>query len=87
MTTPPVEDFTKMNDHDLLVTMHEQIRGIKADIAGLKNGTSEMLANHEHRLSALEKQNITTKVTVGIYLAVGAALAGLLIYHILGVKI
>lgn len=43
-----------MNDHDLLVTMHEQIKGIKNDIKDLKDGTSMKLADHEARLRRLE---------------------------------
>lgn len=47
-------DLAKMNDHDLLVTMHEQIKGIKNDIKDLKDGTSMKLADHEARLRRLE---------------------------------
>lgn len=49
-----MEDATKMNDHDLLVTMHEQIKGIKDDIKDLKDGTSSQLTDHETRLRRLE---------------------------------
>lgn len=49
-----MEDITKMNDHDLLVTMHEQIKGIKSDIKELKDGTSAKLNDHELRLRRLE---------------------------------
>lgn len=47
-------DLSKMNDHDLLVTMHEQIKGIKADIRDLKDGTSTKLSDHELRLRRVE---------------------------------
>lgn len=47
-------DILKMNDHDLLVTMHEQIKGIKNDIKDLKDGTSAKLADHEARIRRLE---------------------------------
>lgn len=47
-------ELAKMNDHDLLVTMHEQIKGIKNDIKDLKDGTSMKLADHEARLRRLE---------------------------------
>lgn len=43
-----------MNDHDLLVTMHEQIKGIKTDIKDLKDGTSIKLSDHEIRLRRIE---------------------------------
>lgn len=49
-----MEDLSKMNDHDLLVTMHEQIKGIKGDIKELKDGTSSKLTDHERRLRRLE---------------------------------
>lgn len=49
-----MEDITKMNDHDLLVTMHEQIKGIKSDIRDLKDGTSAKLNDHETRIRRLE---------------------------------
>lgn len=47
-------ELSKMNDHDLLVTMHEQIKGIKGDIKDLKDGTSMKLTDHENRLRKLE---------------------------------
>ena len=43
-----------MTDHDLLITMHEQIKGIKADIKDLKDGTSTTLTDHENRIRRLE---------------------------------
>lgn len=49
-----MDDITKMGDHDLLVTMHEQIKGIKGDIKDLKEGTSAKIADHEARLRRLE---------------------------------
>ena len=49
-----MDDLATMNDHDLLVTMHEQIKGIKADIRDLKDGTSTKLSDHELRLRRLE---------------------------------
>lgn len=47
-------DVSKMNDHDLLVTMHEQIKGLKEDIKDLKDGTGERLNDHETRIRRLE---------------------------------
>ena len=44
------KDTSKMNDHDLLITMHEQIKNIRADIKDLKDGTSLTLSDHEKRL-------------------------------------
>lgn len=44
-----------MSDHDLLITMHEQIKNIRIDIADLKTGTSDKLADHEIRIRDIEK--------------------------------
>ena len=43
-----------MNDHDLLVTMHEQMKGIKNDIKDMKDGTATKLSDHEIRIRRLE---------------------------------
>lgn len=48
------QDIAQMNDHDLLVTMHEQIKGIKTDIKDLKDGTSVTLSDHETRIRSAE---------------------------------
>lgn len=67
------EDITKMNDHDLLVTMHEQIKGIKSDIRDLKDGTSSKLNDHELRLRRLELWGgiaIGMSYALQIYLAI-----------------
>lgn len=48
------QDILKMSDHDLLITMHEQIKGIKADIKDLKDGTSTKLQDHENRIRRIE---------------------------------
>lgn len=47
-------DISNMTDHDLLITMHEQIKGIKSDIKDLKDGTSAKLMDHEVRIRRLE---------------------------------
>ena len=60
-------DISKMNDHDLLVTMHEQIKGIKSDIRDLKDGTSTKLSDHELRLRRLELWGFTA---IGISYAI-----------------
>ena len=44
-----------MSDHDLLITMHEQIKGIKIDIKEIKDGTSAKLTDHELRVRRLEQ--------------------------------
>ncbi len=41
-------------DHDLLITLHTEVRGIRDDIKEIKDGTSLKLADHETRLRRLE---------------------------------
>lgn len=50
----PIEDIAKMNDHDLLVTMHEQIKQVRIDIQNLREGTNEKILDHETRIRRLE---------------------------------
>lgn len=68
-----MEDLSKMTDHDLLITMHEQIKGIKGDIKDLKDGTSTQLADHERRIRRLELYTA---------IAIGGAYALQIYYHI-----
>jgi len=49
------EQTQNMSDHDLLITMHEQIKNIRIDIKELKDGTSE-------RLSKLEEDHVSSEV-------------------------
>ena len=44
------QDSSKMNDHDLLITVHEQIKNVRSDIKELKDGTGAKLADHEARI-------------------------------------
>lgn len=48
-------DNPNMSDHDLLITMHEQIKNIRQDIKEIKDGTSDKLNDHEIRLREIEK--------------------------------
>ncbi len=47
-------DIQKMNDHDLLITLHEQIKNVRSDIKDLKDGTGAKLDDHEARLRRVE---------------------------------
>lgn len=44
-----------MSDHDLLITLHEQIKNVRADIKDIKDGTSTKLEDHEKRLRKQEE--------------------------------
>lgn len=43
-----------VNDHDLIVAMHEQLKQVRIDIKDLKDGTSVTISDHETRLRRLE---------------------------------
>ena len=43
-----------VTDHDLLVTMHEQLKQVRSDIQELRDGFSAKLQDHEIRLRRLE---------------------------------
>lgn len=45
---------TDMNDHDLLVTLHEQVKQIRIDIQNLNDNTAGKVLDHELRLRRLE---------------------------------
>jgi hypothetical protein len=42
-------------DHDLLITLHEQVRNIGTDIKEIKDGTAITLSDHEKRLRTIER--------------------------------
>jgi len=46
----------QMTDHDILITIVEQIKGIKSDIKELKDGTSSILDDHENRIRSVESK-------------------------------
>ncbi len=70
-------ELAKMNDHDLLVTMHEQIKGIKADIRDLKDGTGDKLSDHETRIRGLESIFESFKGRYAILAVVGMAIVSI----------
>lgn len=43
-----------MNDHDLLITLHSEVKGARADIKDLKDGTANTLNDHETRIRRVE---------------------------------
>ena len=59
----------EMNDHDLLVTMHEQIKQVRVDIQDLKDGTSTKISDHELRIRRLE---LWSAIAIGFMYAVQA---------------
>lgn len=49
-----MEETSSMNDHDLLVTLHEQIKNVRDDIRDLKDDTKAKVTDHEMRIRRLE---------------------------------
>ena len=49
-----MENKQEMSDHDLLITVHEQIKNVRQDIKELKTGTEGKLSDHESRIRRLE---------------------------------
>lgn len=43
-----------MNDHDLLITLHSEVKGVRTDIKDLKDGTAKTIADHETRIRRVE---------------------------------
>lgn len=43
-------------DHDLLITLHEQVRGIRDDIKEVKDGIKTSIDDHENRIRGLERK-------------------------------
>lgn len=56
----PKDEATNMSDHDLLITMHEQIKNVRNDIKDLKDGTGAKLDDHETRLRSLEENRVSS---------------------------
>lgn len=44
----------RTTDHDLLVTMHEQLKQVRIDISNLSDGTGQKSLDHEMRIRRLE---------------------------------
>lgn len=42
------------DDHDTLIRIEEQVKGVKGDIKDLKDGTSIKIADHERRIACVE---------------------------------
>lgn len=48
-------DPQSMNDHDLLITIHEQVKGVRKDMASAADGYRYQLNDHETRIRMIEK--------------------------------
>lgn len=57
---------THQNDHDILIELRTEMKGMRGDLKDMKNGTEKMLSDHEGRLRSLEKSAdiLTGKIVI-----------------------
>lgn len=46
---------TNQLDHDLLIELRTEMRGLRDEVRALNNGNAEKILDHEKRLRAIEK--------------------------------
>lgn len=58
------------NDHDLLIELRTEMRGMREDIKSLSDGVTVRINDHETRIRSLEKttENLMAKMVFGIAL-------------------
>lgn len=56
------------SDHDLLITIHEQVRNVRVDIQEMKNDNTSKIRDHENRIRRLELWGAMT--VGGLYVVV-----------------
>jgi hypothetical protein len=56
-TTPELAQY--QSDHDLLIELRTEFRGMREDIKGLKDSNDTISDDHEQRIRALERQQWT----------------------------
>jgi len=71
------------SDHDTLIEIRTEVRGLKEDIADIKSGTSSQLGNHEIRLVSLEVSKTRQQTTMSIGIGILTLLVSLIVYHII----
>jgi hypothetical protein len=54
----------EIKDHDLLIELRTEVRGMRSDIRELKDNTAERLTGVEHQVNELEK-NKASKFDLG----------------------
>lgn len=74
---PMTTDLNNLSDHDLLIVLHEQVKGLRVDIQNLSTQNSETLDDHETRLRSIEQTKWSWTGAAGV---IGAAVT-LLINH------
>jgi len=56
------------NDHDLLIELRTEMRGMRGDLKNLSDGVNTRVSDHENRLRIIEKEteNLMGKMIFGI---------------------
>lgn len=72
---PVNTDLTNLSDHDLLIVLHEQVKGLRSDIQNLSDVSTKQLTDHETRLRSLEQKVWIWSGAAGIIGAVISFLA------------
>jgi hypothetical protein len=67
------------SDHDLLIELRTEMRGVRDDIKGLKEGTSLQLSDHEMRIRLVEKRVWTASGIASVLGMIGGYLIQYLI--------
>jgi hypothetical protein len=78
---------TMATDHDLLVTLNTEMKGIKEDIKNLRDEQVEKVSDHETRINTLETSNIRQVVAISVGALWLAALTAMLIWHLFQVPV
>lgn len=63
-----MEQNLNQNDHDVLIELRTEMRGMRSDIKTLSDTLSKSVSDHETRIRALEKtaDNLMGKMVFGI---------------------
>lgn len=69
-------------DHDLLIELRTEMKGLRTDIRELKDGTNDRITDHETRLVALEKSKTIQNTLMSIGIGLLSLLVGLLLFHL-----
>jgi hypothetical protein len=74
-------------DHDLLVTLNTEMKGLKEDIKNLRDDQVEKVSDHEVRINTLETSNIRQVVAISVGALWLAALTAMVIWHLFQVPV
>ena len=78
---------TVASDHDLLVTLNTEMKGLKVDIKNLRDEQVVKVSDHETRINTLETSNIRQVVALAVGTLWLTALTIVLIYWMFKVPV